>query len=187
MAAGGYETYAFDGSNWSSGMHLPGARDDQRDVSCVSPTFCMAVGYDGTASRWDGTTWHRAKVADREQFSALKVSCASPSFCAATVDGGVAFWDGTRWGARHGYTDDSTSDAAVSCPSIIACVISNRGGAIVTVNPFGASEGVTVSLPEDSNGLGMQDVACPRADECFAAMNDSIVYIRPLPPPTPWS
>jgi hypothetical protein len=68
---------------------------------------------------------------------------------------------------------------------MIACVVSTRGGAIYA-NPFGVSERVTISLPEDSRGPGMQAVTCPTAEECFAAMNDSVVDIRPLPAPVTW-
>lgn len=102
------------------------------DVSCASPSFCIAVGIaddgieeNGAPSNggafseiWDGASWRSVPTADRAGAGGalLSVSCVSPSFCVAVGathstgryavgKGGfygqaralVEIWDGTAW------------------------------------------------------------------------------------------
>src|SRR5690242_12047252 len=83
-------------------------------VSCVSRSFCMAVGSrlrrlvgQTLVERWDGAAWHIVPTlapADRRS-NLTAVSCSSPSFCAAvgshfTDDashGLIEVWNGRSW------------------------------------------------------------------------------------------
>jgi hypothetical protein len=96
----------------------PGPDPELTSVSCVSTTFCVAVGQtnassqetssDGTlAETWDGTRWSMVHTPNPSRTSGLSgVSCASKTFCVAVgmraAHGGPAgsiaeTWDGTRW------------------------------------------------------------------------------------------
>src|SRR5205823_386637 len=83
----------WDGSSWSivTSADSDGTQDDYlTGVSCVSASFCAAVGYssDGSGSRpladgWDGNGWSIAPVqasATDDQYL-MGVSCTSPTFC----------------------------------------------------------------------------------------------------------
>jgi hypothetical protein len=107
--------------------------------SCVSATFCMAVGAVGTdsgesplAARWDGTTWSSLPVPlpaltppltvkSVNQGDALldAVSCTSTDFCMAVgSDDGTdqtltEVWDGTAWSAVSSPTPSPTTVSPV--------------------------------------------------------------------------
>jgi hypothetical protein len=79
----------WNGLRWSSPVNLDPNDPNSAPsaVSCASPTFCGAVGYDG--SIWNGHGWSSpTAIADFEGLSAL--SCPSNGFCMAIDKDGNA-------------------------------------------------------------------------------------------------
>src|SRR5215471_3022529 len=69
-------------------------------VSCVSPSFCEAVGGSDAgpfAMQWNGTSWHRQLAPGQ---GVASVSCVSASFCEAASSGGSEEWNGSSWTAQ---------------------------------------------------------------------------------------
>ena len=123
-------------------------------VSCVSATFCEAVGYTvnssgyvGVALDWNGSTWTNQTLPP--SVSALGgVSCVSTTFCMAVgLDGsgdGVALsWDGT---SPDWIIQSSTSSmyplGGVSCPTSSYCVAAGEGGLYYGTASTPAASGV---------------------------------------------
>jgi len=72
----------WDGRTWTAPVQLAHTLIDAlSSVSCVSRTFCMAVGY-SSAQRWDGKSWTAPQSIDAN-FSLSWVSCPIASFCMA--------------------------------------------------------------------------------------------------------
>lgn len=105
-----------------------------RGVSCVSATFCMAVGWynptDGEqplSEMWDGTAWSIIPTPPTQLVtngSGLNaVSCSSATSCVAVGGGLIESWNGSIWSLS---ANPDTSDAmlfGVSCTSPKACVV----------------------------------------------------------------
>jgi len=156
VAAGSYETgtatqtlaLAWNGTAWAV-QTTPNVATDEtnrlEDVSCVSTSFCVAVGryYDGTADRtlamaWDGSTWALqttpnigSGVGDDNELDG--VSCVSTSFCVAvgnyytgTSQHTLAMvWDGSAWtlqSSPNAYVGNDNYLNGISCLSASFCV-----------------------------------------------------------------
>ena len=96
-------------------------------ISCLSTTFCMAVGYN-RALVWDGTAWSVSALANPD-FQARSVSCSSATDCIAVGevlgDLHVERWNGSDWTkvaapTRPQYSNDELT--GVSCVSATYCV-----------------------------------------------------------------
>ena len=66
-------------------------------VSCPTATFCVAVGSDGNAIEWNGTTWSAPQSVDPNLATSGQpllgidaVSCPAASFCVALFADGNA-------------------------------------------------------------------------------------------------
>ena len=135
----------WDGSSWSiqpSPNTSPTEDNSLGGVSCVSTTWCVAVGnsYDGTTSQtlievWDGTNWTiqtSANTSPTEDNQLYSVSCTSVSSCVAVGDfyNGwlqtlVQVWDGNSWSLQASPNSSATETNylfAVSCVSSSWCV-----------------------------------------------------------------
>jgi hypothetical protein len=126
MAVGWYlHRYA---SSWIAGRGWRpvafGARTDPdaylKSVSCVSRTFCLAVGRKNEhrhwIERWDGHRWRAVPTPDGRWFA---VSCTSRTFCMMVGEyGGSAFWDGA---SVHAVPTPGQFTGAVSCVSSTDC------------------------------------------------------------------
>ena len=138
-------------------------------VSCVSPSFCEAVGAGAAgayAEMWNGTAWslQTRPGADVEPES---VSCAAVNFCMA-VDGfaTAGIWDGTSWSAAPSITGFS-GPTSVSCVSANVCEVVGSGpagenaalwnGSSWTPQPTAGPAGATLSA-----------VSCSAASACEA-------------------
>ncbi len=78
-AKGGTLTY--HGSAWSTPTGSEAARKSSFDVSCSSPSFCLATSVT-SFSTYDGSTWSTpTQIVRKDSLTAL--SCASSSFCVA--------------------------------------------------------------------------------------------------------
>src|SRR5437879_5442614 len=51
--------FTWNGASWSRGSHLiwPNPKDGITNVSCGSPSFCVAPDVDGDMRIWNGTSW----------------------------------------------------------------------------------------------------------------------------------
>jgi hypothetical protein len=91
---------AWNGTTWrlAGRPALPG---ELAHVSCISASFCMAVGGSGSAT-WNGTRWAPVSANPSRGFGP-QLSCATATFCMATE--GTTFaggpepviWRGTGW------------------------------------------------------------------------------------------
>ncbi len=146
VAPGAWQTLieAWDGSTWSivpSPNVSPSLGNYLDGVSCLSATFCTAVGSfitkqgDKTlVESWDGSTWSIVPSPDTGYIDGLlSVSCTSASACTAVGDSRPRFgfdrtlaetWDGKAWSVVPS-PDASTSTNVldgVSCPTAAQCV-----------------------------------------------------------------
>ena len=105
------------------------------DISCVSDTFCFAVGSQGprlpVSLRWDGTSWtheHVNGAPTGHNVELLRVSCSSASWCVALgtdlTTPFVETWNGSGWARDDTFTVPArTSIGGLSCTSSRWCVI----------------------------------------------------------------
>ncbi|MDA8399633.1 MAG: hypothetical protein M0008_06240, partial [Actinomycetota bacterium] len=159
VAAGHYFTGAADqnllltwnGSTWSldSAASLSTSSSQSNflsGVSCVSASFCVAVGqyYNGTVNQnllltWNGSTWSLDSAASLSTSSSqsnflVGVSCVTPSFCVAAGyfvgsahQNLVLTWNGSTWSLDAGASLSTSSSqnnqlSGVSCASTSFCV-----------------------------------------------------------------
>jgi hypothetical protein len=108
----------WDGHTWSVRvMQATGYNDQLQSVSCVSATFCTAVGSKGEGGgydasiieHWDGQRWtsQTAAASGRGSDSLWGVSCVTSANCFAVGESDtvpqyvarqlVEHWDGHRW------------------------------------------------------------------------------------------
>ena len=132
----------WDGRSWSL-LALPRSEGEGslQSISCVSVTFCMAVGsyyvqsHNLTAvlaERWDGTSWSVVPnplppaPGAAAASMLLGVSCANPAFCVAVGGEGdtpgsdsaiVESWDGHAWSVLKSPSLVGASLTGVSCTS----------------------------------------------------------------------
>ncbi len=179
----------WDGATWAvAPTPDPGVPTDHflNAVSCVSVSFCVAVGEDevGSIARslvlvWDGATWAVAPTPDpgiAADHYVNGVACVSVSSCVAvgraetagTSPPLVLVWDGSAW------SDASPPDPApgvgtnlvgVSCTSTSACVATGWVG----------SPGTPSALVTTWDGVGWSVLATPDvvtpADELLYAVS----------------
>lgn len=142
------------------------ARDYLTAVSCVSGTFCVAVGSDfGTgrslAESWNGQRWHlMAGSAATTRLSS--VSCTSTSFCMAVGGGAAQLWDGKKWWEVRTPGVGQPDMLSVSCATRSSCLAVGSGAA----QRWNGTSWQPVTLP--SGGIGLSAVACVSASFCLA-------------------
>lgn len=152
-------------------------------VSCTSPSFCMAVDAQGSAYRFDGSAWSpavplagsAAAAGSTTGGSGVRnggagtsangtpgVSCAASTFCVAlSGQSNVVQWDGTAWGAAE-QVGGAASLQAVSCASTTFCV------AMDGIGDGYAYEGSAWTGPTNAYG-GSTDVSCVSPTFCMSA------------------
>jgi hypothetical protein len=118
---------AWNGRRWRQrDTPTPVPFDALSDVSCVGPSFCMAVGSlpQAVAERWNGRRWR--PVTTPLDSGTASVSCASATRCMAVgPQRGAMAWNGRRWRpVPTARIRDSVfiglSD--VSCPAATRCI-----------------------------------------------------------------
>lgn len=178
--------YHYDGSNWqrvavsSGGTRLWAIAG----ISCVSTTFCMAVGGDGSGmstDRWNGSTWTIQDVG--QGFAPSDVSCTSPTFCMAVrgvgSGGGSMRWDGSTW---H-YIPGSGLDR-VSCVSSTFCMATGQqlsSSDPDTIAVWNGSSWSSRSYPHPGSPWSLNAVSCVAVNSCTVAglvSTDSRPYSR---------
>jgi hypothetical protein len=144
------------------------------DVSCASPKYCIAVGYDERADggdggpiaeTWNGRTWSvkSLKVPAGTSGGALfGVACKSQKSCVAVGDAFLKndntaalteLWNGKTWTAARAPVPSGTTTAAlngVSCVTSADCVAT---GVSTRAN------GVSAGLADTWNGRKWSDVS----------------------------
>lgn len=147
----------WNGSRWtvtlqSSGPPTGPQDDEFTAVSCLSATFCAAVGFNGSpggqrpiASTWNGTTWKLLTQSQDDYGSLNGISCATRTACwavgtsDATYDGLGPYtaiaerWNGSSWVVVSSTrTGEDSGLNAVSCPRASWCSavgsVTNRSG-----------------------------------------------------------
>ena len=126
VAAVAVATPAFATGGWSSPSTIDASGGGLGDVSCASPTFCVAVDLDGNVLTYDGTSWSGPTSIDSG--NALNwVSCPSVGFCAAVdSDGNVLTYDGTSWSPTS--VNPGVNLESVSCTSSAFCAVVGDDG-----------------------------------------------------------
>jgi hypothetical protein len=186
---------AWNGSSWTqqavpspSGAQVPGLSG----VSCVSASFCEAVGGSdeaaesestGFAELWNGSSWSLQSPpspAGGTNVVLNAVSCASASFCEAvgsyTADDTIVSlaeeWNGTAW------TVQSTPNQAggsvptqlegVSCVSATFCQAVDFDGAMAEIWNGTSWAAESVPYPSGMTGPGLDSVSCTSLTFCEA-------------------
>jgi hypothetical protein len=172
---------SWDGSTWAlqSADAPPGATDNALGaVSCVSASFCEAVGSHGNrigtasnlAETWNGTTWKiQPTPSPQGQFGPTGndlegVSCVSTSFCEAVGNGpngmSAELWNGTSWTVQDRPGPGGVQGQFVSCPSVNFCMSSDAFARVDTWN------GSSWSAGTDVPGFSVSSLSCVSASFC---------------------
>ncbi len=171
------------GHSWSlqAAVEPPGATSNSLSaVSCVSATFCEAVGSDvdnagspaNLAELWNGKSWAIQGVPDQpgqngpSGNSLSGVSCVSAQFCEAVGDGPAGSiaekWNGTSWKLQD-RPGSTVQPVSVSCATSDFCM---------TVNGFGQVDlwdGSSWSASSNVTGFSpLESVSCVSASFCEA-------------------
>lgn len=217
MAVGLNAGYAFwDGTAWQAGALVtpvpaapPPHRGEQTTiagVSCVSASWCLAVGdysYGAGASQdtgsyrdrilaeaWNGTRWRLLPTTDVGPVDALSaVWCTAPGDCVAVGASARQYplaehWNGTSWQVqsmpvpgRIGYTQLTS----VWCAGSGGCVAagSYQGTPLAEVLDGGGWRLEWLPAPPgENNSAQLNDVSCTSPDDCVAvgASGDGLSY-----------
>jgi hypothetical protein len=154
IAASGPQSSAlverFDGHSWRVSLRLPDTVSSLGAISCVSRSFCLAVGHDGpfpaptVALRWNGRSWSRVSAASPpsggEGDDLLGVDCLSRRDCwvvggsnidlVGTVPSSlIERYDGS---ALHAVTAPDTAAAltTIGCPGATSCYATAGTGSL---------------------------------------------------------
>lgn len=210
MAVGGYTDSTFNslpfaeswnGSGWTlvpTPIPTGGSFADLSGVSCVSTSFCFAVGsFDNShhvtvplTERWDGSAWspvHAVRPAAAGPSGLASVSCTSMSNCMAggsylgadSVNVTLAErWDGTAWTVVASPNPDGAQGShfgSVSCTSASYCVAAGSyfDADFNNVTLIESWDGSSWSIDTHPNPPGSFDssfagVSCSDASHCLA-------------------
>ncbi len=187
----------WNGAAWTvvpSPNTSPTVNDDLVGVSCVTSSFCVAVGYSyvsggydrSLVETWNGSTWSIAQspnTALTVSNQLFGVSCASASFCAAAGETQAAggrqtlamVWSGSSW-AIQTTPDPSSTDFYfnnITCRSASWCL--GVGSADVAgiydtlvVKWDGSTWSVVPSPTPSGPGAYLDAVSCPSTTFCSA-------------------
>ena len=171
-AAIGFDSLTrFDGTRWALPTRLT-SEQNGIEVSCVSPTFCVAVVLDragGSSSEtWNGTSWSAPVLISAT--SVIALSCAAVALCTATDAQGQAYrLTSAGWGGATQVTDLAL--VGVSCPSSTWCMAVDRTGG--TYEWDGAVWSVAGTGPGDRTVL--HAISCAAVRRCIAVGDSALV------------
>jgi hypothetical protein len=170
-------------------------------VSCVSDSFCLAVGndddfFDPIAEIWNGTDWKVTPAPVGEEGGTLDdVSCISTTDCIAVgspsgEEKGLAEeWNGTSWTALSTPAGQGVLEH-ISCTSATACMavgitLSNTESSKPLAESWNGTQWTVTQMPKVSGSslLEMQGVSCTSAESCVAvgaALNMPQLVAAPL-------
>lgn len=161
LATGSAERW--NGTAWSAptrletGPYLNSGYD--LHLSCVNPTFCLAVDASGNGFTYDGTSWSATPGVGLD---AIAVSCASPTFCVATSTTQSTVFNGSSWAAP--VTVSAVDQIrSVSCPSESFCMAVSAAGYAYIYTASGWDTGTNFDVP-----IASVEVSCSSATLCVA-------------------
>jgi hypothetical protein len=179
----------WNGRRWSQlASPLPSLRSELRDVSCVSRTFCVAVGgvtknNEGRTliESWNGHAW--SIVPSPNLGTPTSVSCASPTWCTAVGIVGytaiwtpalIASWNGEVWSLVDNTLipeDEAVVLNSVSCVSAAWCMIAGytvRNSRTFTASWNGNAWSVVPSADGSRGYNNLTSVSCVSRTSCKA-------------------
>lgn len=180
----------WDGTSWSAGAAVAGLTDVS-SVSCLSATFCEAVGAGASgpqAAAWDGASWTTQTVAAPVSTALSDVSCTTASSCEAVGETAASgqeatvaeSWDGSAWTAQSTVSPSTTQGSqltGVSCTSATSCTavgwytssnVSTFGQMLTVAEEWNGSTWSLDSTPNPSTNSLLQAVSCGAVQTCTA-------------------
>ncbi len=180
----------WDGTSWSAGPAVTGLTY-VGSISCLSATFCEAVGSGANGSQaavWNGTSWTTQAVAGPANTALSAVSCTTASSCEAVgqvpdngQEGTVAeSWDGSAWTVQSTPNPSSTQGSqltSVSCASATSCTavgwytssnVSTFGQPQTVVEAWDGTAWSLEASPNPSTGGQLAGVSCGSSQVCTA-------------------
>ncbi len=194
-SGGGTLTEQWNGTAWSvvPSVNAPATSGDTLgSVSCVGPSFCLAVGSTGqgpVAETWNGTAWTLVSAilpAGSTSASLGSVSCVATTICevlGTAVSGSTGSVFGNQWnGSVLSATTAATPAAAgvtvsalgMSCVSATWCLAVGATDTTATSVPFSemwngtAWALVTTPAPSSATGSLLRSVSCTGVNFCAA-------------------
>ena len=91
-----------------TGRHL-------NDISCPTTTFCVAVGNNGTALVWNGTSWSGSATGTSRRLRGVDCETGVAGNCLAVGNNGtILAWNGAAWSTQPSGTGSRLNDVAVA-------------------------------------------------------------------------
>ncbi|MCL4448382.1 MAG: IPT/TIG domain-containing protein [Actinobacteria bacterium] len=165
-----YET-TDGGTSWSNSTASisPSLIGVLSGISCVSQTFCEAVGSDyanstGIAVGYNGTTWSSQTVPSGIP-GLFGISCVSQTFCEAVGSTTLITYNGSTWSSQ-------TAPAGVSVLNGISCVSQTFCEAVgsTTLITYNGTGWLTQTSPSGISSLS--GVSCVSSTFCEAVGDD---------------
>lgn len=168
LASAGVTTPASMAAHWSKPSKVAGVKLLQA-LSCVSQSFCMAVG-GGQAVAYSSGRWRSPQTIDSHMDinnGLVTVSCVSATFCAAGDGVGNGFiYNGTNWSSPSLVTAAGLSQLSCGATTFCGAVDSNSDALFY--------DGSSWSHPQPIPGSsGPQLISCPSVGFCMAMDGNS--------------
>jgi len=167
-SAGNAVTY--NGTSWGSPQSVGGIGS----VSCVSSSFCMALG-ETSARTYNGSSWSAPIGVSGSGIRSF--SCSSSTFCVAVGEKYARTYNGTAWGSPvqiDSFAQPEYNINSVSCASSSFCVAVDTEGREVTY--LNGSWQPPNSIDSQAN---LEAVSCPSESFCAAASADGYAMTYP--------
>ena len=91
-------------------------------VSCVGPSFCMAIDGAGGGHTFNGSKWRAIADPATGLSYDRNVSCVRPTWCMVDVFGRTTIWDGAHWSTPDDHVLRLAGIHAIDCPTESFCV-----------------------------------------------------------------
>ncbi len=174
----------WDGSAWGPILSPAGTGAGELNAdSCVTATWCMAVGNDEVSSAvaqvFDGTTWTTTTLPSVAGADAVLsgVSCASTTSCTAVgeTEAGqssapwIVQWNGTTWMSQTVPTGLGVVSSlnSVSCVGLMCQAVGEDSSGVLAMTGTGSNWSVTPS-PNLGTDSALHGVSCANATSCVA-------------------
>jgi hypothetical protein len=177
-SAGGEANLAeiWNGTSWvlSATPDLAGqsgttAYSQLSSVSCVSASFCEAVGTGPNgpdAALWNGKSW-TLQSRPGEDVEPEELSCTTVDFCMASVGyGDIDIWNGSSWSAGTSVTGFSYV-GSVSCLSASFCEVVGEGPTGENAAAWNGTSWTAQATPGPASN-SPNSVSCTSASSCEA-------------------
>lgn len=91
-----------------TGRHL-------NDISCPTNGFCIAVGNNGTALVWNGTSWSASATGTTRHLQGIDCETGVSNNCLAVGNNGtILAWNGAAWNSQSSGTGTRLNDVALA-------------------------------------------------------------------------